>query len=274
MRIFYSELCLIGGEVEENVDLLIEQGAENIELMLDGAGWNDFHLRIETISRRLKTKGVGYSVHAPVWDANLTSENTHLRAAAEETYRLSIEFAGSIGARHVVLHPGYCGDIHFSKETARNRAREALLRLLETGREAEVPLLVENVGTVGKSLFTQAEYASFLDGFPEGIGYIVDIGHAFINRWDLGELLQAIRDRLSALHIHDNDGKTDAHAPIGEGIIDWDSVFTAVRNLDTDLSLILEYNIGIDTRRLPHGKTILETAFPVRDAHAPRREHT
>ncbi len=38
MKIFYSELCVLGGAPGANVDRLIAGGAEHIELMLDGEG--------------------------------------------------------------------------------------------------------------------------------------------------------------------------------------------------------------------------------------------
>jgi hypothetical protein len=56
VRVYYSELCLIGGSVESNVDKLIAHGAENVELMLDGEGWNDFHLCMDELAATLVKK--------------------------------------------------------------------------------------------------------------------------------------------------------------------------------------------------------------------------
>jgi sugar phosphate isomerase/epimerase len=261
MNVFYSELCLIGGGVEENVDRLIDNGAENIELMLDGAGWNGFHLRMEELALALNDRKVKYSVHAPVWDANLTCENAQLRKAVLETYRSSIIFASMLEAGHVVLHTGWCTDTHFSKETARLRARESLLSLCEFNEAYGQLLLVENIGSKATSLFTEREFMDFLSDFPEAIGYIVDIGHAHINEWRIDTLLPGLGDRLYALHIHDNDGNKDKHAPIGEGNIDWSMVMAASKGTKRELSLILEYNIGTELGRLAEGKVFLESAM-------------
>ncbi|HWR12360.1 MAG TPA: sugar phosphate isomerase/epimerase family protein [Rectinemataceae bacterium] len=262
MRIFYSELCLIGGGVEDNVDSLIENGAEHIELMLDGAGWNDFHLRMEELSSMLKTKKATYSVHVPVWDVNLTCENSLLRAAALESYKQTIAFASMLNAGHVVLHTGWCADAHFSKETARRRVREDLLALHEFNKDYGQLLLVENIGSNATSLFTERQFIDFLDDFPGDIGYLVDLGHAWINGWRIESLLPALGPRLYALHIHDNDGKKDKHAPVGEGTIDWKSVFAAAAKTGRNLNLVLEYNIGTDLGRLAEGKAFLESLFP------------
>lgn len=261
MRVFYSELCLIGSDVESNVDSLVAHGAENIELMLDGAGWNDFHLRIDGLASMLKRKNVGYSVHVPVWDANLTSENAHLRGAVLESYKASILLASKIGASHVVLHTGWCADPSFSKEIGRARARKSLEELVAFNKDFNQLLLVENIGSNAASLFTESQFIEFLDGFPAEVGYVVDVGHAHINGWNIETLLGALGDRLHALHIHDNDGLRDRHAPLGEGNIDWSMVLKAAKATGRDLSHVLEYNIGTDLDKLRLGKSFLENSL-------------
>jgi sugar phosphate isomerase/epimerase len=249
---------MIGFGVASNVDSLIAHGAENIELMLDGEGWNDFHLKMDALANLLKKKNVAYSVHVPVWDANLTSENAHLRNAVLESYKASIEFASQIKASHVVLHTGWCSDPHFSKEMGRTRAQDSLKTLVDFNKAYGQLLLVENIGSNAASLFTERQFVDFLDGYPMEVGYVVDIGHAHINGWRIETLLNALGDRLHALHIHDNDGFKDIHAPIGEGNIDWEMVLRAAINTNRDLALILEYNIGTDLAKLTQGKSFLE----------------
>ncbi|HRY54466.1 MAG TPA: sugar phosphate isomerase/epimerase [Spirochaetia bacterium] len=265
MRVFYSELCLIGGQVEENVDRLIAQGAENIELMLDGAGWDDFPRRAQSLAAALRAKKTAYSVHVPVWGSNLTYECARYREAVLASYRESLDFAALVGARHVVLHTGSCPDSHFSKEVARSRSRQAMFNLLEYNERYGLLLLVENVGTPATSLFTQEQFASFLEGMPDAIGYIVDVGHAHISGWDLEALFAALGGRLHALHLHDNDGTKDAHAPIGTGSVDWDRLLAAAAASASasgnDLGLVLEYNIGTDLSTLAAGKAALERAW-------------
>jgi len=262
MKISYSELCLIGGSVEDNVDKLLENGAEHIELMLDGAGWNDFHLRMEEFASMLKTKKASYSVHVPVWDVNLTNENSFLREAVLESYRQTIIFASMVEASHVVLHTGWCSDLHFSKDAARLRLRRYLLALHEFNAAYGRLLLVENVGSNATSLFTERQFIDFFDDLPEDIGCLVDIGHAFINGWNVETLLPSLGARLYALHLHDNDGTKDRHAPLGDGKIDWKKILSAASETGRDLNLVLEYNIGTDLGRLAEGKAFLESFFP------------
>ncbi len=258
MEIFYSELCLIGGAVEDNVDRLIAYGAENIELMLDGTGWNDFPRRMEELVSALRARKVGYSVHVPVWDINLTCGNAHVRDAVLETYRQSIVLASKLDAKHVVLHTGWCSDPHFSKDEGRARAREAMLALHDFNAGYGQNLLVENVGTNATSLFTEDQFVEFLNDFPEDFGYLVDVGHAFINGWNLDTLFARLGKRLRALHIHNNDGIKDRHAPLAEGNMDWNAILDAAMSPGGKLNLVLEYNIGTELERLREGKAFLE----------------
>lgn len=261
MHISYSELCLIGGEVGANVDSLIGQGAEHIELMLDGRGWDQFPRRMEELAQALRARRAAYSVHVPVWDVNLASESPHIRAAALESYEASIVFASMIGARYVVIHPGYRSDGRFSAALARERAADAMRELIAFNGAYGRLLLVENIGGPSASIFSQDEYAHFLDGVSGTVGYIVDVGHAFLNGWSIVPLLGSIRERLFALHLHDNDGGNDSHLPLGQGSIDWEGICAGLKSLGRDLELVLEYDIGTELAALPRGKAFLESAL-------------
>ena len=261
MKIVYSELCVLGGTPGENVDRLISGGAECVELMLDGTGWDCFHQRMDQLIPELKSKPVSYSVHTPVWDINLTSGNWHMRRAAVETYRETIRFAGQLGADQVIIHPGFCYADCFSKEVGRQRVLEATKELLECSAPWKVRLLMENVGTRKTSLYTMEEFIAFCQALPAGAGTIIDVGHAHMNGWNLRQLLLGVRENLCALHIHDNNGTADSHLPIGEGTINWPELFQAIRDTGRELNLTLEYNMGIPVEKLRQGKELLEGEF-------------
>jgi len=193
----------------------------------------------------------------PVWDANLTSENPRIREATAASYRFSIEFAATIGARHVVLHPGCVSDPRFSRHAAMKRAREAVEALVAFNEAYGRSLLVENIGSRDSCIFTESQFAAFLDGFPPEVGYVVDVGHANVCGWRLESLLPALGARLRAMHLHDNDGGSDAHAPLGRGTVDWPAVMAAAARGGADPALVLEYDIGTDLRRLAEGKAFL-----------------
>lgn len=258
MNVFFSELCLLGGDVFRNVDKLAEAGADHIELMLDGPGWDSLRGRMDAAAAELKKRPVGYSVHAPVWDANLTCENESIRRGVLESYREAVAFAARLDAAHVVLHPGFCRQKTFDRSLAKERAKEAVWQLSRFNRDYGMRLLIENVGNRASSLFTLEEYADFTRDFPDEVGCVVDVGHAHMNGWDIPELIHRVQDRLYALHLHDNDGKSDQHLPVGEGSIDWRSVFGALEQVGRDVNLVLEYNTGMPLAKLKDQKDRLQ----------------
>lgn len=258
MKFYFSELCLLGEPVFSNVDRILEAGCDRIELMMDGPGWNRFDTRMDFFAEGLLSRKAVYSVHTPVWDANLTSENFFIRKGAMESIRFSIELADRLRAGHVVIHPGFCMSRCFCKETAKERACQALRELVEFNRGRGLRLLVENVGDTDTSLFTQQEFAGFLEGFPSEVGYLVDVGHAHLNGWDIPQLLSAVKDRLFAVHLHDNNGSADQHLPIGQGSIDWAPIFSVLRTVEHDVNLVLEYKTGTPLSVLCRDRALLE----------------
>lgn len=253
---------MIGGKTaEENVDALIAGGAQNIELMLDGIAWDSFETRMDELVAMLLKKNVTYSIHSPVWDINLTSENAQMRRAVLDCYKASILFGHKLGAASVVLHPGFCRAPTFDKELAKKRAKESILELAKYNRPFGCQLLVENVGNKRTGIFTYPEFIHFLDGMPSCVNYLVDLGHAHLCGWDSAALIKTLGNRLKALHIHDNPGSVDAHRPIGEGTIQFTDIFNTLKATGLCYNLILEYNIGTPISTLKKDAEMLANIF-------------
>jgi len=256
--ICYSDLPLLTQDVERNIEALIEHGADQVELLLDGIQWDDMQGKMRSSISVLRKFDVGYSVHPPAWDTNLTSENRTIREATFEEYRKSIEFAHELEADHVVIHPGFAFSPVFDKSIARKRAQEYVHRLNEIAKPLGVKLAVENVGYNGASIFTQEEYCAFLDSFDDNVGYLVDTGHARLNNWNIAEMIRRVGHRLNSVHLHDNSGRGDEHLPIEEGTIEWEPIYAALREVSSDCMLILEYAPGTDLEKLRVGKQLLQ----------------
>lgn len=255
----YSDLNLLNSNPVKNVEQFIEHGAGSVELMMDGCFWNDINHQAVKLGAKLTEYNVEYSLHPPAWDTNLTSENKAIREASCNEYQKAILFASLIEAKYVVIHPGFTYAPVFGKTEARKRAGESIAKLNEVAKPAGIKLAVENVGYGGTAIFTCDEYVEFVAGLDDNIGYIIDTGHAFLNNWDIPELIQRTKSRLLALHLHDNNGTCDEHLVIGQGIIDWEPVYESLRATATNFKLVLEYRPGTPTVELQDSKdTILK----------------
>lgn len=163
-----------------------------------------------------------YTVHAPVADINIASENEHLRRAA---VRVLTDLAGvcdRIGAERLVVHPG-----HTWGEEMRGSARAALDRSLDdlaaVQQEVNVRFAVENMGAWDICFFRSPEFLVRLA--DRDLGFTLDVGHAHVN----GNL-ESFLERGGAIHVHlhDNHGNRDDHLACGDGDIDFHRVMAAL----------------------------------------------
>lgn len=200
---------------------------------------------------------------------NLASTDPYERRAAMQYAKASIEWAGKIGAKRVVVHlgqvtdvpeqfeeelemrrlfdSGHSGDERFAalREAAIARRKadaepylaEARLSLEELVREAEPYGIV--IGLENRYHYHEIpqpdEYEQLLDGLTnDQAGYWHDVGHAEVLH-RLGFIdRHAWLDRWSAravsAHLHDVTGIGDHRAP-GDGDVDWRYITAGLQHL-------------------------------------------
>ena len=96
--------------------------------------------------------------------------------------------------------------------------RRSLDELLPEMERRRIPIAVENMWMDSWKMIN-----ALLDAYPaELLGITYDSGHGNSDGFKQLELLNARRDRLMALHLHDNDGKDDLHQPPFYGTVDWE----------------------------------------------------
>ncbi|WP_214021254.1 sugar phosphate isomerase/epimerase family protein [Methanoculleus sp.] len=163
-----------------------------------------------------------YTVHAPVADINIASDNEHLRRAAITVLGDLAGACDRIGAERMVVHPG-----HVWGEEVRSAAGRALNRslgdLAAIQRDVNVRFTIENMGAWEICFFREPGFLDRLDGF--NLGFALDVGHAHVNG-NLEAFLE--RGRAIHVHLHDNCGIRDDHLACGDGSIDFRRVMAAL----------------------------------------------
>lgn len=99
---------------------------------------------------------------------------------------------------------------------------EALMELLPDGSATKIA--VETPGSVTSPAEAVRELVASLDDLRLGI--CLDAGHAKL-AGDVPEAAEALSGYLLSAHLHDNNGREDAHRCPGEGSIDWAAALTA-----------------------------------------------
>jgi len=83
------------------------------------------------------------------------------------------------------------------------------------------------------------------------LGFCYDSGHDCIWSETPYAILKKYRDRLFAVHLHDNMGFADDHLPPGEGMIDWITVLSEINRSSYNGALTLES----DSAEIPLSRT-------------------
>ena len=178
----------------------------------------------------------------------------------ETEMMVGLEVAAKCGVTDYVVHPGSVvdEDHHYLPKASAERNMAYLYPYVKRGEELGVRIAVENGvcqpwdedPPVFKDMSPSfEELIEITDGFNKAFGKEVcgicfDFGHANLQPYDIGDAIRMVGKRLRVTHVHDNDGILDQHLPIGEGIIDWQKVSAALKDIDYDRELSLEMYYG------------------------------
>jgi sugar phosphate isomerase/epimerase len=175
------------------------------------------------VSRLAADLGLEVTLHAGDWDL-LTLDPGFLRYS-EGRARLEAELVRDLGAVYLTTHVGFpermvrheggslWADEFFEMD---GRVKGAVDHLASIADDLGVRILFENTYRLVHPL---------VDAINECdsplMGFLLDVGHANIAggvRELHGEM--SSRGKLFAMHLHDNRGDRDYHAPLGHGTVD------------------------------------------------------
>jgi len=182
-----------------------------------------------------RAAGVGFTVHLPFVDWNITSFVPEMQRLSLERTQRAIAFGAEIGAVCGVLHTG---QIPLRLPEAVKHAYQLMHQALEQ-LELAFPVALENLGLNEADLLeTPSELLELLEAHPR-YNFCLDVGHALIQRGPGGpqEYHGLLSHRLLHLHLHDNHGEWDEHLPCGRGTLNWAWVRDLLKEFDGTVAL-------------------------------------
>lgn len=255
-RVVVSQFAVLTEPIARGLRALASTGVPAVEVFMEGPQW----WRADAVDQ-LATACTAFpgaiSVHPPSWDVNIASYTAPVRDTAIEVYCRAVEVARSLRATYAVIHVGWRGDPSLPRADCLQRAEEAIQRLASIARAAGVVLAVENVGWSGQEICDQEEFTTLASRLPEGVGVLLDVGHAHLAGWDLPRALRALAPRMVAVHLHDNDGVRDRHLPIEQGNIAWDGLWPLLRTLPPTCQYVVEYAPGTPLHWVREGAALV-----------------
>lgn len=163
---------------------------------------------------------LGPQAHRP----GLSALDPAARARKAEACRSCMGIAVALGAPYMTLTSGLTEseDLHARQEAA---FREELAGLLRAKPEGLALLLEQEPEHV---IRTAAQLEALGRDFP-GLGATFDVGHSAVMGEDIAAAIRRLGPMLRNLHLEDIRGRVHAHKLYGEGDIDFDPVFGALR---------------------------------------------
>lgn len=190
---------------------------------LDRFQTDDFRQTAE----RLADTGLSVTFHAPFLDLRPGAIDPRIRQVTLERLRRVFELVPLFRPRAIVCHPSFDEKYYISSEKLWiENSLETWRSLLPYLEGTETIIAMENVYERGPH-----QLSPLLDalGSPQ-VRFCFDTGHAnAFGNASYEEWLESLGDRLGEIHIHDNNGTTDEHLPVGEGNFPFRELLKAVR---------------------------------------------
>ncbi len=169
---------------------------------------------VKKLGRQFKERGVYCTVHAPFADLSPGGFDKKIVAISRERIKKAVELAQLLSALGVVCHPV------FDKWRFQGSEQLWLDTSIETWtavlKEADkgFPIILENI--------FEEEPATFITLFSyfkdKNLWFCFDTGHFnLFSKASVEEWVLPLKDRVREFHLHDNNGKSDEHLPVGDG---------------------------------------------------------
>ena len=156
-----------------------------------------------------------------------------------------------LGVRNIIIHP--CQHLRYytgeNIEALYEMNLEFYARLIPYCEEYGITVCTENMWQcygdskrIWDSTCSRAEeFVRYVDGIGSPfVKACVDLGHTVLVGENPVNMIKALGNRVAALHVHDNDGIRDEHTVPFHGIIKWNEVAKALKDIGYSGEITLE----------------------------------
>lgn len=224
-----------------------------------------FKERFTELRKYAEDKGIYFTqAHAPFASSYPDAEKTALRF---KEIISAMRNASYLGIKHIVVHP--CQHLKYfegnNSELLYEMNMEFYSRLLPYAEEYNIVMCTENMWQYygDKKIWistcaTPEEFNRYIDGMNTPyLRGCLDIGHTVLVGQNPADFIRKMgADRIVALHVHDVNGHEDSHTLPYYGIVHWDEVTTALKDIGYKGEITLESDSFI--KNLP--KELMPTA--------------
>jgi len=174
----------------------------------------------------LQQEGLLITLHGPFYDLVPGGIDKKILKATRERLKEAFDIIPVFEPLSIVCHTGYDRKrYHEVEDNWLDTALETWTPFVKDLEETRTTLMLENVYER-----TPRMLQKLLRGLnSEKAGFCFDLGHMNVfSETNMEGWLTALGPFVKELHLHDNDGTSDDHLAIGDGKIDFESLFEHV----------------------------------------------
>lgn len=176
--------------------------------------------------------GPTLSIHGPFMDLSPGAVDPKIAEASLERYLQVMSISEILKPEVVVFHSGY-EKWKYAGETRiwLDQSVRTWRAVMERAEGLGVRVAIENI------VDTEPDHLRWLAdemGHPL-FGLCLDVGHReLFSELPIAAWVEGMHPHLFELHLHDNHGKADEHLSIGDGTVDFGSLFQKLKELSID----------------------------------------
>lgn len=198
----------------------------------------DFCRQLRLEKKHAHKYGIEFTqIHGP-WRVPIKDFTEEDRAERMEKMKKAVRAAAILGAGAMVIHPIMPFGI-FDVEKQKTKETWVLnltfmRELAAYGAEHGVTVCLENMPFATFSISKPEQILQMIDAVEnEYFKMCLDMGHVNVfPELSLVDELKRCQGVIRALHVHDNNGKSDNHALPYFGTVDWETVGETLANMD------------------------------------------
>ena len=253
------------------LDYLVDRGCTCIELFEESE-------KLSMLGEVISEYRAGISFTQHFWRADVSAYRDETkRLAAVKTLNRHIDCCSALGIETIVVHPpfynpqrpGFHTEEHVKHALSRENAFEAFVSYFKEGADyalaRNVKLGLENMPARDEEFKPFPLFGitinDMIDLFSsihsEGLFMIFDTGHANTCRYEIREdkltevnppsyvveFMEIFAEKIVHIHLHDNDGLSDQHNPIGKGNVPFNDLLRALERSNYAGTIIVERNL-------------------------------
>ncbi len=187
-------------------------------------------------------------IHGPFMGFSVGGRDPDVREVVKKRLSQGLQVCEALGATQMVVHSPYTVWDYYNLDNTEGGRQTKIeickLAMTDAVKQAEdigCEIVLENIEDMDP-----ASRQELADSFgSDAVRISVDTGHAHYVHGVVGAppvdyFIKAAGNKLHHVHLQDADGYADRHWTLGEGNINWPSVFAALGKLTSNPRLIVE----------------------------------